>query len=126
MCLQALANYLSLSMPQHGLLARACGFFNMALQDLTDKDSASDHEPLPRKRTFEQYSRDELMHGTGEEDPERKWREFDVLTRLRLSEAPTRECNACGRLTTASEVCKPPLRIAALSRTRHGEETRCR
>lgn len=100
---QALANYLSLSMPQLGFLARACGFFNMQLADVPAEASKREHEPLPRKRTFDQYARDELMAGKGEDAVERKWREFDVLTRLRLTEVPTRECNACGRLTTASE-----------------------
>eukprot|EP00293_Proteomonas_sulcata_P001164 CAMPEP_0184318326 /NCGR_PEP_ID=MMETSP1049-20130417/101986_1 /TAXON_ID=77928 /ORGANISM="Proteomonas sulcata, Strain CCMP704" /LENGTH=361 /DNA_ID=CAMNT_0026638059 /DNA_START=133 /DNA_END=1218 /DNA_ORIENTATION=+ len=102
----ALANYLSLSMPQHGFLARACGFFDMQLDDGKSGGSAQQarFEPLPRKRSYEAYAAEELnsaMEGKDEESESKKRRAFDVLTRLRMKEPASRECNLCGRVTYA-------------------------
>mmetsp|Transcript_52938 Transcript_52938/g.126002 ORF Transcript_52938/g.126002 Transcript_52938/m.126002 type:complete len:99 (+) Transcript_52938:65-361(+) len=58
---------------------------------------------MVRKRKMEEYAAEELRGGRGGDEESSKRRTFDVLTRLRIPDAPTRECCTCGRVTIAQD-----------------------
>uniref|UniRef100_A0A7S0EZF2 Mediator complex subunit 16 n=1 Tax=Hanusia phi TaxID=3032 RepID=A0A7S0EZF2_9CRYP len=98
-----LQNFLCLAMPQPGFLARACGYYKMDLidrQDETVQTHGVPFKPLEKKRTFDEYTAEELAGGSSDANAGKR-RALDVLTRMRVKGSPTRECNATGRVTSA-------------------------